>query len=185
MATKTKTPKRPHGSSLSDFQPLKPAEEKLLEHVRLGKVCRLNNGKRPAADMTRRKARDAITIRSEFLRFLAIGGDNEAPVHARGVQFSGAWIDCEDCHGLANLDLENCNIPHDLAIINSIIHGYVTLMGASAKSINFGGTHIVDQDSDGDSFVADRMSTSGACSCTMTFLLQGRCGSWVPTSVAT
>jgi hypothetical protein len=86
MATKTKTPKRPHGSSLSDFQPLKPAEEKLLEHVRLGTYCILNNGQRPADDMPPGEERDAITIRSEFLRFLAIGGDDEAPVHARGVR---------------------------------------------------------------------------------------------------
>jgi hypothetical protein len=60
------------------------------------------------------------------------------------------------------LILESCNIPHDLGIIDSIIHGYVTLMGASAKTINFGGTHIVDQDLGGSSLVADRMSTSGS-----------------------
>jgi hypothetical protein len=48
-----------------------------------------------------------------------------------------------------------------LVITNSIIHGYVTLMGASAKTLNFGGTHIVDQDSGGDSLIAERMSTSG------------------------
>ncbi len=90
MVTETKTPKRPHGSSLSDFQPLMPAEEKLLECARLGTNCILNNGKRPADDMPPGEERDAITIRSEFLRFLAVGGGDEAPVHARGVRLSGA-----------------------------------------------------------------------------------------------
>ena len=67
------TPLKPAGRTLAEFQPLKPAEQKLLEACRQGTGARISD-KRPET------ATDNNTVRAAFLRFLALGGDEQAPL---------------------------------------------------------------------------------------------------------
>lgn len=89
---------RPHGRWLGDFldQPtetgLLPGEEKLLTAVARGEVCWLGF-QRPDSDEARAD-RDRH-IRGPFARFLALGGDDDAPVHARGIRLGGAVVSGE------------------------------------------------------------------------------------------
>lgn len=105
-------------------------------------------------------ARDAITIRSGFLRFLAMGGDAEAPVHAYGVRLVGAWIECRDSHGQPNLDFEG-NLQCDLVIGDCLIDGWLSLWGASAMSLAFSGSLIAGTNDTGISLGGDALKTTG------------------------
>jgi hypothetical protein len=53
-----------------------------------------------------------IHVRAGFLRFLALGGDEGAPVHEKGVQLKGAYVDGEFdltfCDKVVPIDFENC-----------------------------------------------------------------------------
>ena len=55
--------------SLQEFEPLKPAERKLLEAALKGEQCALGGSSPPSAT-------DANEVRADFLRFLALGGEN-------------------------------------------------------------------------------------------------------------
>ncbi len=96
-------PKRAHGRSLADFGNLHPAEKILLEKCAIGAAATIGNGV-PADGSDRFKI-----VRASFLRFLLLGGDEQAPVHEQGVQLFGAWIQGE-------LNLENCHVPHRMAL---------------------------------------------------------------------
>ncbi|MCX7257800.1 MAG: hypothetical protein NTZ64_14050 [Polaromonas sp.] len=80
--------KFPKGRTLAEFQPLQPAETALLQACAEGEVAVLGQ-ERPA------EKTEANAIRASFIRFLALGGDDEAPVHEQGVQLMGAWIEGE------------------------------------------------------------------------------------------
>ena len=100
--------KRAFGRSLSDFRiegattanGLLPAEEKLLVAVARGEICSVSSldWKKPE-DLEKLKSDEQWRIRADFLRFLALGGDNAAPVHEKGVQLARAHI-------VGDLDLE-------------------------------------------------------------------------------
>lgn len=95
--------KRAYGRSLADFGDLLPAEKKLLEGCARGRAT--NIGSKVPSEGT-----DAnLLVRASFLRFLLLGGDEQAPVHEQGVQLIGACIK-------GKLDLENCFVPHRMAL---------------------------------------------------------------------
>lgn len=115
------------GRTLAEFQPLKPAEQKLLEACRQGEFADVSD-KRPEA------ANDNNTVRADFLRFLALGGDEQAPLHEHGVELEGAWVE-------GVLDLQGVRIPHSLVLHrchfsevpllrDSHIHGTLVLEGS-------------------------------------------------------
>ncbi|MFL6856887.1 MAG: hypothetical protein ACJ8EB_03145 [Allosphingosinicella sp.] len=81
----TKQPLRPYGRSLRDFEPLSPAEKTLLDCCRQGEFAIIGEA-RPD------KETEANRVRADFVRFLALGGDERAPVHEHGVQLFGAWL---------------------------------------------------------------------------------------------
>lgn len=78
--------KLPKGRTFAEFQPLTPGESKLLDACANGEVAELGS-ERPTAKS------DTNTVRASFVRFLALGGDDEVPVHEQGVQLGGAWIE--------------------------------------------------------------------------------------------
>lgn len=132
--------RKPAGRSLADFQtldqPLKPAEQKLLEHCRQGTEAPISK-KRPEA------ATDDNTVRAAFLRFLALGGDEQAPVHEHGVQLIGAWIEGE-------LDMWAARIPSNLTIGACRFDTTPVFRGAKiAGSLNLGSTHLPGLKGDG------------------------------------
>jgi hypothetical protein len=95
-------PKLPLGRTLQEFQPLNPAEAKLLETCGRGVLTSIS-AHRP----TERSANNIVT--ANFLRFLILGGDEHAPVHEHGIQLHGAWIEGE-------LQLKGCNTRFDLRL---------------------------------------------------------------------
>ena len=100
-------PARAFGRSLADFGELSPAERTLLECCRRGEVAEIAD-RRPEAETP------ANRVRADFVRLLALGGDEESPVHERGIHLKGAWlVDPFDLdHVVAERDiiLEACRI---------------------------------------------------------------------------
>ena len=132
--------KRPEGRNLSDFTDangngLQHAERWLLHCARTGKAYWAGR-KRPE------KSTNRNTIRPGFLRFLALGGDDHAPVHENGIQLIGAYID-------GALDLNHCNVPAPLLLKNCRISGPLHAEYATARLIDLLGTLVDGLDGDG------------------------------------
>jgi hypothetical protein len=92
MVTAKSTPRPAHlpqGRWLGDFKPaLSAFEEKLVLCCAVGEACTPDgwDGTRPE------KGAAVNTVRAELIRFLALGGDSEHPVHEEGVLLLGGWI---------------------------------------------------------------------------------------------
>jgi hypothetical protein len=109
--------KRPHGRRLSDFGELTEAEKILLVCCATGQEAKIGEAV-PTDD-----ADPNTIVRAGFLRFLLLGGDEDAPVHERGVQLSGAWVQ-------GDLDLENCVVPHSVTLCKCKFNGVFSLIYA-------------------------------------------------------
>lgn len=96
--------RKPKGRTLAEFEPLQPAEKKLRSACWQGEVAHI-------ADSCPEAAHENNTVRAGFLRFLALGGDGQAPVHERGVWLQGAWI-------TGTLDLISASVPSDLSMVH-------------------------------------------------------------------
>ncbi len=93
---------RPHGRNLSDFGKLSSAETKLLRYAARGELCDIGPDRPEMATPKNR-------IRAGFIRFLALGGDDDKPVHENGIWLVGAWID-------GVLDIDFCTLPVPLQL---------------------------------------------------------------------
>lgn len=134
-------PRKPAGRTLAEFQPLKPAEQKLLEACRQGIVADIS-AERPEA------ATDDNTVRAAFLRFLALGGDEQAPVHEHGVQLVWAWIEGE-------LDMVAARVPFDLFIFDCHFDSTPVFCGARiAGTLNLGSCQL-------PGFIGDSLACEG------------------------
>jgi hypothetical protein len=140
MCQEKPTEKRPKGRTLEEFfdgqRKLRPAEQVLLDACAGGQPA--NGGPSLPEQKTENNS-----IRAEFLRFLALGGDGQAPVHESGVEVSGAWIEGE-------LDFLACSVPGPLGIKRCRLDGLVLedaelhglfLDGSSVASINADRVH--------------------------------------------
>ena len=118
---------RPLGRSLSEFRMpgtgaprgLFPAEERLLDMSRTGQILSL-------AEACPEAATEQNRIRASFVRFLALGGDEEAFVHEKGVQVRGAFID-------GTVDLDFVQSPGPLRLLQCHIDG--SLHGRNARLV--------------------------------------------------
>jgi sRNA-binding regulator protein Hfq len=119
--------KKAAGRSLHEFQPLLPGETHLLQACQQGRMAKLG-------DQVPDTPGDERKVRAPFLRFLLLGGDEQAPVHERGTQLQGAVID-------GTLDLGGCLIPHNIHLHHCLfthlfvaqdarVQGLVTLEGS-------------------------------------------------------
>ena len=70
-----------------------------------------------------------VEIRAQFLRFLALGGDDNAPVHESRLELHGAHI-------IGDLDLSGCTIPQPLVFVRCLLAGRLSLQNAVTKSLN-------------------------------------------------
>ncbi len=130
-----KTPLKAFGRSLSDFEPLKLAEQTLLNRCYTGKTAIVSNQRPTLEEKT-----EENTVRADFLRFLALGGDENVPVHERGVFLKNAWIEDE-------LNLEGMNVPQSLSftycyfeempILKDVhIRGFLSFKGSWINGLN-------------------------------------------------
>ena len=69
-------------------------------------------------------------VRAGFLRFLAQGGDDAAPVHERRLELHGAYV-------AGDLDLSGCTVPQPLLLQGCYFAGQILLTEAVAKSLDF------------------------------------------------
>lgn len=119
-AAPTPKSKRTFGRSLAEFPDLSPAEKKFVACVVRGEPCVLGEARAEAAT-------EENSIRATLIRFLALGGDEDSPVHEHGIDLRGAWIS-------DTLDLRNCTVSGDLAFFNchfakQILASYAYLLG--------------------------------------------------------
>ena len=118
---------RPHGRSLADFGELSPAEYALLVGSRNGTPTTISE-ERPEEET------EANRVRADFVRFLALGGDAQAPVHERGIQLQGAWI-------TGKLDLCVARLELRLALVHCTMSG-IDAHQATIKYLNLIGTRL-------------------------------------------
>lgn len=123
---------KPHGRALADFGLLNLAEQKLLDACRSGETADISEQRPERPDVLN-------TVRASFLRFLALGGDEHAPVHENGVLLQGVWVEGE-------LNLVSAILPHSLGLINchlstinlrySNVRGFVAFQGCYVESFD-------------------------------------------------
>ena len=120
----------PAGRTLAEFEPLGPAEEEVRAAARSG-TAPPDHLKIP-----RPETKSPInSVRASFVRFLALGGDNEAPVHEHGVYLIGRWI-------AGDLDLEGCNLVRSLLLRNCVLEGKVIVRDCTLPVLGLPGTHV-------------------------------------------
>ncbi len=122
-------------ATLQDFEPLKPAEQMLLDAALSGETCSF-------APARPRAATPENEIRAGFLRFLALGGSPDALVPECGLRVQGAYID-----GAVNLDGARKVGP--LWIQNSVIAGEFSFTDADTKVVSLDGTAVAAIRGDG------------------------------------
>ena len=118
---------RPFGRATRDFTPTE-AERKLADHCRRGVDCVFDH-KVPST------ATADNTISAAFLRFLALGGDAQTPVHEKGVVMCGAFV-------AGALDLESARLPGDLWCVGCRLEEDIVLRAAAGRSIGFPASHL-------------------------------------------
>lgn len=136
-----KPPLKAFGRSLIDFGKLNFAEQKLLEACRKGTMAIISE-KRPV------QANENNTVRADFVRFLALGGDEQAPVHEMGISFYGAWVEGE-------LFMEGAILPHHLALSHCHLNDIILRNSKVDGFVSFNGCHI-------NNLIADRMICSNS-----------------------
>lgn len=110
----------PHGRLLEHFPSLRNAEKQLLEKCNLGELASFGTVKP-------KKSTPGNSVRSEFLRFLLLGGDSTHPIHERGVQLQGAFVEGE-------LDLESANICVPFKATDCVFSEAIVLEDAKFES---------------------------------------------------
>lgn len=124
---------KPKGRTLNEFLPLRPAEVQLKEAVEAGQKSRFGQ-ELPSGIPTPQNC-----VRAGFVRFLALGGDDDAAVHENGIQIEGAHIegplDLGNTQKVAPLSLTECLFDHELTFTNAEL-AEVTLTGSHVPAVN-------------------------------------------------
>jgi hypothetical protein len=121
------------------FGQLSAAETKLQQACMQGKWAHVNN-KIPNSRTNEN------TVRGEFIRFLALGGDLQSPVHHRGVHVEGAWIEgkIDLMNAIVNCSiiLRNCFLTDQPSFLHANISGLLSLRGSCTPGIDARGLKI-------------------------------------------
>ena len=78
------------GCRLEDFLPLLPAEKLLRDRAASGEECVVDGFEANRPDTAARNN----TVRSQFLRYMILGGCEKSPVQSKGISLKGGYIDC-------------------------------------------------------------------------------------------
>jgi len=129
-------PSLPKGRTLQEFQPLRLAEAKILHAVAAGEYANIGES-RPEPQS------HACAVRAEFLRFLALGGDENAPVHEQGIIVQGAWItgtlDLMFAEIRVPLMLVDCRFEAAPVLYGTQFHGLFSLHGSCVPGLDADG----------------------------------------------
>lgn len=119
--------KKPFGRALTDFESLTSGEQKLLDACAKGKAANLGSA-------VPESATDQDRVRAAFIRFLLLGGDEQAPVHERGVYLRGAFIegmlDLSGCGIVTNVCLTHCRFANAFYASDARLAGLLNLQGS-------------------------------------------------------
>lgn len=129
------------GRRLQHFLPLHELERQLLRSCRNGAIDP------PMNDYPEARSEDNV-VRAEFLRFLLLGGDEDNPVHERGVELGGAWIE-------GRLDLEAARIVKGYALVHCHFSDVPRLLDAKIEGSVYMDACVLP------GMMADRLWTSG------------------------
>ncbi len=125
-------PNLPKGRSLAEFSSLSAAEMQIREAAASGDLAKIGET-RPEAPS------EACAVRAEFLRFLALGGDEWAPVHETGLQVRGAWItgtlDLSYAEIAGALKLVKCGFAKTPKLYDAQIRGLFSLAGSAVPGL--------------------------------------------------
>ncbi|WP_260416270.1 membrane-associated oxidoreductase [Pseudomonas cichorii] len=117
---------------MSDFLPLLPAEQLLLKCCRNGTVAEVG------VSVPEEKTTDN-QVRASFIRFLALGGDEQAVVHEQGVQLCGVCItgmlDLRSLDLSLPLSLRWCDFEAALILEDARLMNTLFLRGSRLKGI--------------------------------------------------
>jgi hypothetical protein len=120
--------------------PLSDAEETLVADCAAGEWCKIGD-KQPE------RCTQEVAIRGALVRFLALGGDADHPVHEAGVQLSGAWI-------ADAVRLSNCTADYRINLFDCMLDGPLHAFDARLRSLNLTGSSLAG-------LRADRVSVAG------------------------
>ena len=118
-----------HGRWLGKFEPLSEFEKKLVKVCARGEVCKGDEKMPEAAIETN------AVIRAEIIRFLALGGDSEHPVHENGVMISGCYI-------TGDLNLDNSENILPISITKSCFSSHFSIINSNVSEIILDGSSL-------------------------------------------
>lgn len=111
---------------LSDFQPLLPAEEELIQEYRSGNRVSLGDGVLPDPELPE------LELRAEVIRLMMVGSDPDLKLHEKGLRIQGAWI-------TGRLDLQGMDCDHDLTLSRCRFDKPPSFINARLRGLHLGG----------------------------------------------
>jgi hypothetical protein len=101
---------------------------------------------------------EGAVVRADFVRFLLLGGDDDAPVHENGVQMANGWVsgvlDLNECRAIRSLVLQDCVLDSGVLLTDSSLVN-LALFGCTVRRLT------IPQWNDIAIF-GERMKTDGA-----------------------
>ena len=130
---------------LHDFTPLTEAEQVVIAGLGTGHVTVLGDGTLPGE-----AAGDDRRVRASLIRWLALGapGDDQVRLHENGLRIAGALIVSDGQEDpitegtTKGLDLEGCQLDHDLGLLGCRFADAPVLRGARLQTVNLQGSYL-------------------------------------------
>ena len=144
---KTTSKRAALGRSLEDFKSLTLAEKELLKCASEGCECVISEG------LPENRLQEN-SVRASLVRFLLLSGDEEAPVHEKGIEIRGAHI-------VGKLDLDGCRNMMGLVLVDCILEEPIRAIDSSIQIFVLINSHIEGYDENGISIYADRIHVEG------------------------
>jgi hypothetical protein len=131
---------------LEDFGKLTQAEQQVLAELDTGEDIRLGDGELPSED-----AGEDRQLRACFVRWLALGGDDDHRLHEKGLRVAGALITSD---GPAGVETPGLDLARDLVFFNCRFADPPLLRSARLEGLFLDGSIL-------PGLIADRLQTRG------------------------
>ncbi len=138
---------------LHDFAPIYEAEQRLVDWLQAGhrEEFFVSRSLPPVA------APQAVRLRAEFIRYLALGGCEDCAPSEKGLGIFGAYIEGDGPEGAETpgLDLEGCTLKGDLTLFSCRLPDLLLLRGAQVQNLFLDGAALMN------GMTADRLEARG------------------------
>ena len=112
---------------VKDFEPLTPAEQRLVSEYSSGDRISFGEGEVPQSETP------DVTIRAGLIRLLLLDTDPDLDLHEKGLRLRGAWIS-------GSLDLQGCDCTHDLTLVRCYLAKPISMVNARMRGLHLIGT---------------------------------------------